>query len=267
LFDNRLNQGASVGANFRPMSLSAGKSYLKSWLEAALGFFYPDRCQLCNSELATAAEGYVGTQCWQSVRFIKPPFCECCGLPYEGEITTSFECGNCREMDLHFQFARAAVAAGRLVLEVIHRYKYQRALWFEPFLADLLVRAACPALVSGNWDLIAPVPLHPLKQREREFNQAERLAVRLGQAAQIRVNAHLLRRIEPTRTQTQLSREQRAANVRNAFAMRRAERLNGERVVLVDDVLTTGATTSACARVLRAAGAGEVCVWTVARGL
>jgi ComF family protein len=249
------------------MSLPAQKRSLKSWLEAGLGFFYPNRCQLCNSELATAVEGYIGTRCWQSIRFIKPPFCECCGLPYEGEITTSFECGNCREMDLHFQSARAAVVAGKSMLEVIHRYKYQRALWFEPFLAELLIRAARPPLASGNWDLIAPVPLHPLKQREREFNQAERLALRLGAAAQIPVNARLLRRVELTRTQTQLSREQRAANVRHAFAMRRECRLAGERVVLVDDVLTTGATTSACAKVLRAAGAGAVCVWTVVRGL
>jgi len=240
---------------------------MKSWLEAGLGFFYPNRCQLCDSESATVADGYVGTECWQNVRFIKPPFCERCGLPYEGEITTNFECGNCREMDLHFQAARASVAAGKVVLEVIHRYKYQRALWFEPFLADLLVRAAGSPLLSGNWDLIVPVPLHPLKQREREFNQAERLALALGGATDIPVNTKLLRRVEPTRTQTLLSREQRAANVRNAFAMRRACRLHGERVVLVDDVLTTGATTSACARVLRAAGADEVCVWTVARGL
>ncbi len=247
------------------MTLLVQKSSLKSSLEAGIGFFYPNRCQLCDSESATADEGYVGIECWRSVRFIKPPFCECCGLPYEGEITTSFECGNCREMDLHFQAARASVVAGKLVLEVIHRYKYQRALWFEPFLADLLIRAARPLLASGNWDLIIPVPLHPLKQREREFNQAERLALRLSAATRIPVNARLLRRVEPTRTQTQLSREQRAANVRNAFAMRRKRRLNGERVILVDDVLTTGATADACARALRGAGARTVTVLTVGR--
>jgi ComF family protein len=99
------------------------------------------------------------------------------------------------------------------------------------------------------------------------FNQAERLAHRLGAATGIAVNKRLLRRVLPTRTQTQLSRQERLANVRNAFAMRKGQRLNGERVVLVDDVFTTGATTNACARVLMGAGAGEVCVWTVARGV
>jgi ComF family protein len=170
-------------------------------------------------------------------------------------------------MDLHFRSARSAVVAGGMVLEVIHRYKYQRALWFEPFLADLLARQAGPVVRGEEWDMIVPVPLHPTKKREREFNQAERLAARFSAVAQIPVNDRLLKRVESTRTQTLLTRPQRAANVRNAFAMRGGQKLEGERIVLLDDVLTTGATTSACAKILLAAGASEVCVWTVARGL
>jgi ComF family protein len=122
-------------------------------------------------------------------------------------------------------------------------------------------------LAKAKWDLIVAVPLHPAKEREREFNQAERLARRLGTAAGIPVNHRLLQRTVATRTQTRLPRKDRLENVRNAFTMRPNQRLNGERVVLVDDVFTTGATTSACARVLKTAGSGEVCVWTVARGI
>jgi ComF family protein len=170
-------------------------------------------------------------------------------------------------MEWHFHSARSAVVARDPVLEVIHRYKYHRALWFEPFLADLLIRAARPVLDPQKPDMIVPVPLHPTKEREREFNQAERLARRLGAAMRIPVNKRLVRRVLPTRTQTQLSREERLANVRNAFAMRKGQQLNGQRLVLLDDVFTTGATTSACAQVLRAAGAAEVWVWTVARGI
>jgi ComF family protein len=240
---------------------------LKSWLDTSLGFFYPPVCQMCGTERATAAEGCVCGNCWRRVRFVQPPFCERCGLPYAGEITTVFECGNCREMDLHFRWARAAVTAEDLVLEVIHRYKYGRALWFEPFLADLLVRQAVPILRQEKWDCLVPVPLHPVKKREREFNQAERLARRLGAAIGIPVNSRILQRVALTRTQALLTRAERAANVRGAFAAGPGCRLNGERVILLDDVLTTGATTSACAAVLREAGAGEVAVFTLARGL
>ena len=240
---------------------------LARWLNAGLAFVYPEVCQICRGARATPAEGYVCGGCRDGVQYIEQPFCERCGRPYEGDITTRFECDNCRNMDWHFTSARSAVAARDTVLEVIHGYKYRRALWFEPFLADLLIRAAAPVLAEQRPDFIIPVPLHSTKRREREFNQAERLAGRLGAAMQLPVNAKLLRRVRATRTQTRLDRQERLANVSNAFAMRGGQGLNGERIVLVDDVFTTGATTSACAEVLRAAGAGEVCVWTVARGL
>lgn len=249
------------------MAVSIPDCGLAPWSNAGLGFLYPESCQLCGNARATPAEGYVCARCWQRVRFITPPFCERCGLPFAGDITTKFECANCREMELHFASARSAVVAKDPVLEVIHRYKYQGALWFEPFLADLLQRAARPALAGETWDLIVPVPLHPTKQREREFNQAERLARHLSAATGLPLRNNLVVRAEPTRTQTLLSRAERAANVRRAFRPRRGARLRGERIVLVDDVFTTGATTSACAAALQSAGAGAVCVWTMARGL
>lgn len=248
--------------------MTSPASIRNDWWNAALAIVYPEVCQICRAERATVAGGYVCATCWRQVRFIRPPFCERCGLPFEGELTTTFECTNCREMELHFSSARSAVAAGGMVLEIIHRYKYQRALWFEPFLADLLIREAAPVLRGAAWDWIVPVPLHPAKQREREFNQAERLARHLAAATNIPVHARLLKRIEPTLTQTRLTRPERAANVRRAFALQKAGLdLPGARIVVLDDVFTTGATTSACARALKQAGAAEVCVWTVARGL
>ena len=242
-------------------------SLIQSWGNTSLGLVYPETCQLCEAEHATPAEGYVGTRCWSQVRFIRPPFCERCGLPFPGDLTTAFECANCRGLELHFSSARSAVVAKTAVLEAIHRFKYQRALWFENFLAGLLIREAAPILRGQSWDFIVPVPLHPLKKREREFNQAEILARRLGAATGIPLNLRLLRRVSPTQTQTLLTREQRARNMHGAFASARGLRMAGECIVLIDDVFTTGATTSACAQALRNAGAGKVCVWTVARGL
>src|SRR5947209_4529364 len=76
--------------------MNAARSLLRPWLDTVLGFVYPEICQICSHERATAPEGYVCPLCWQKVRFIRPPFCERCGLPFEGDITTKFECTNCR---------------------------------------------------------------------------------------------------------------------------------------------------------------------------
>jgi competence protein ComFC len=240
---------------------------VRDFLNAGLSFVYPEVCQICGEARAAPEESFLCADCRASARFIQPPFCERCGLPFEGAITNSFECSNCRGREWFFSQARSAIVARDQMLEVIHRYKYQRALWFEPFLADLLIRRALPELGKSKWTRIVPVPLHPTKQREREFNQAERLGRRLSASTGIPLDAGLLCRRVATRTQTLLSREERLTNVRNAFVARAGARLHGERIVLVDDVFTTGATTSACAKVLKAAGAGEVCVWTVGRGV
>jgi competence protein ComFC len=237
------------------------------WAEAVLGLLYPRVCCFCRERAASPDEGYVCEECRLRVRYIVPPFCQRCGLPFPGDLTTEFECSNCRGLELHFTSARSAVVAEGLVLEAIHRFKYQRQLWLEPFLAALLARQAGPALRDEGWNLLVPVPLHPLKQREREFNQAVRLAHGLSRATGLPVQGRAVLRVLPTQTQTRLTREQRAANVRRAFAAVPGIALGGARVVLVDDVFTTGATTSACALALRKAGAAEVCVWTVARGL
>jgi ComF family protein len=247
--------------------MSAIAAPIQNWLNTGLGFFYPEICRICEAERATAKSGFVCPKCWTQVRFIHPPFCERCGLPFEGDITTAFECTNCREMELYFSSARSAVVAKTIVLEIIHRFKYQRELWFEPFLSDLLLREALPALHGQKWDFIAPVPLHSVKEREREFNQAELIAKHLSVGTKIPLNNQLLRRVSHTMTQTRLTRQQRAENMRGAFVIRNGVKLNGEKIIVVDDVFTTGATTSSCAKVLREAGAGEVCVWTIARGL
>lgn len=238
---------------------------LRSVFEAVAGWVFPNACQLCGQRRATAADGYVCPSCWGGLRFIQPPYCARCGLPFPGAITHEFECANCRDVPLAFEFARAAVVADGVALEVIHRYKYQRALWFEPFLGDLLRRAAGTGFQAAEWHGLVPVPLHPVREREREFNQAERLAAFLGREFSLPVLPQLVRRTEATRTQTRLSREERADNVRRAFAPIGTPDLSGKNFLVVDDVLTTGATTNAVACVLRDLGAARIGVLTAAR--
>lgn len=240
-----------------------------AWWEGVLSLVFPPVCQVCQAERATAEDGYVGTACRNQIRYIRPPFCQRCGLPIAGNANQEFECSNCRDSTLHFSYARAVAEAKGPVREAIHQFKYRRALWFRPFLTELLLHEAVPALELSTlpWQGVVPVPLHPVKQREREFNQAELLAEPLARRLNLPLLTRLIRRITPTESQTTLSREARAENVQRAFEVVPGSEVENKRLIIVDDVFTTGATTSGVARVLRAAGAAEVVVWAVARGI
>ena len=240
---------------------------LKKGVHAAWGLLYPNLCQLCETRRAEPEHGYVCAVCQQAVQPIEPPFCLVCGLPARGEVTHFFTCSNCRDEPWQFDSARGGAVADGPVREAIHRYKYQRALWFEPFLAKLLLDRAMADLPSQSWDAVVPVPLYPVKEREREFNQAERLARHLGQALGVPVESRWIKRTEPTAQQARLSREERLDNIKRAFAPVEGRKIKGANVIVVDDVLTTGATTSAVAGVLKRMGAATVHVRAVARAV
>jgi competence protein ComFC len=242
-------------------------SPFKSLLNAALGLFFPEVCQLCAMCRATPEQGYVCGECRDLVEPIEEPFCSRCGLPFQGAITHEFQCFNCAGVELHFDWARSAAVARGPVLEAIHRYKYNRQMWFEVFLAELLIARAFPSLRQDQWDAILPVPLHRSKRREREFNQAEHLADRLSKASGIPLWSQALQRIRPTESQARLPSARRIENVRGAFAVRPDHAIRSSRLVLVDDVFTTGCTTNECARALRSAGAATIGVWTVVRAV
>lgn len=234
-----------------------------------LACVYPDVCQVCREESARRDEGYVCGQCRagvDGVRFIDQSFCRCCGTPFEGEISSFFECSSCRDHHLHFHSARAAVRMTELMKKVIHDYKYHHALWFEPFLSELLLRCGSEEFDPQRIQFLVPIPLHWKRKWDRSYNQSERLARLLSRGTGIPVAARLLKRVQPTPTQTRLTRAQRMENVRGAFVYAGRKPLDGAGILLIDDVLTTGATASECAKVLMRNGAARVDVWTVARG-
>lgn len=234
------------------------------WWQAITGLIFPNWCQICRENRATSEMGYVCAECLGRVRPLRPPFCRKCGLPFYGAIDVEFTCANCLDADLRFDQARAAVIVAGPVREAIHRYKYRQALWFEPFLARLLISASDGDEAIARCDGLVPVPLHATRRRERGFNQAERLACALGAHAGKPVWTDLVHRGLATETQTAFGRTGRRRNMTGAFEPA-GRRLKGASVVVVDDIFTTGATTSAVAAVLRRAGASRVAVWTVAR--
>jgi len=153
------------------------------------------------------------------------------------------------------------------VRDCILRFKYNREMYFEEHLVNWLVVAAQRWIDWREIDGIVPVPLHPRKQRQREFNQAEYLAGGLSKVVNVPVLKRNLRRVKDTPTQTKLDAEARMKNLRDAFAVRDESAIKGKRLVILDDVFTTGATMDSCAKTLRGAGPKDVIALAVARGV
>jgi competence protein ComFC len=153
-----------------------------------------------------------------------------------------------------------------IVRDLIHRFKYGGEVWVGALLADFLTQGLRdPRLKGRSFDAVVPVPLHPLRMREREFNQAEVLSRELARKNNLAF-CEALERLRYTVTQTHFDRRRRMQNLRDAFGLRRNAPVQGKDLLLVDDVLTTGSTLDECARVLLAAGARSVRALTVARG-
>jgi len=231
-----------------------------------LDLILPAQCRTCRRDLRKEASPFFCRDCWDTVSRIDGPCCPCCGMPFASAAALSHSpghlCGDCRERLPHFDQAVAAGWYEGVLAEGIHLFKYQgRTLLTRP-LGGLLL-SSIKRLPEA--DVLAPVPLHPSRLREREFNQALLLCDYVGAASGFPVIPDALERIRVTPPQIGLSHEYRRRNVRKAFAPKRPERFEGRRVILIDDVLTTGATVNECARILKRAGAESVFVLTVAR--
>jgi ComF family protein len=225
-------------------------------LQSAVSLLYPPLCTICGGSIR--AGKYLCDQCEIKAVRIFAPFCEKCSEPFEGAITSAFTCANCAHRKIYFDAAVAAYRGRGIVREVIHEFKYGRQIHLRHLIARWLSAALeDERLCGGRFDVIIPVPLHPTRQRERGFNQAAVLAELLGAQTSLPVKP-LLERTRYTTTQTALDRSERMENLHNAFRLRKNADVRGLRVLLIDDVLTTGSTLNECARVLKRAGAFSV---------
>lgn len=232
-------------------------------LEAAVSLLYPPICTLCGGK--TRAGEYLCEQCEAKAMRIVAPFCQQCSEPFDGAIATVFTCANCAHRTIYFDAAVAAYRGRGIVRQIIHDFKYGRQIHLRHLVARWLYAAFDDERLRGReFDMIVPVPLHPARQRERGFNQANLLAELL--TAQISIPSKpVLKRVRYTTTQTALDRAERMENLHNAFRLRRNANVRGLRVLLIDDVLTTGSTLSECARILKRSGAISVHAATAAR--
>ncbi len=234
-------------------------------LSGMLDLLFPPVCGGCGNTIDTAP-GHICWDCVGALQLIQAPFCSICGDPVDGFITHDYICSWCRRETPHFEMARSAARYRGSLRKVLHSFKYEHAAWLTWDLANMML--ACFKANYGivDVDAVVPVPLHPVREVWRSYNQAHLLATRLAAMLGKTVVAGCLKRVRMTGKQTNLTATDRRDNVRKAFEGRMHSWLEGRTILLVDDVMTTGATVQEASRALKDAGAARVYVITVARG-
>lgn len=232
-----------------------------------LDLIYPPTCLVCRT--AVAQHGALCAQCWREMAFIERPFCERLGAPFERDLgQTGLISPEAAANPPVFHRARAVARYDSDHARTLaHRLKYHDQLDLAGPLGRWMTRAGAELLAES--DLLVPIPLHRLRLIARRFNQSAALAQIISDECGAPVDTLTLQRVKPTSPQVGLSRAQRAANLAGAFRAdpERAHLLKGRNIVLIDDVLTTGATANAAARALLKAGAARVDLLVFARAV
>ena len=226
----------------------------------------PVRCASCDRPLHGDPVPFFCRRCWATMKPLKGPACPRCGRPFHSPSSLTHSpdhlCGDCRLDPPAFSRAWSSWAYEPPLTEAIRLFKYHGKVALAAHLGDLMEP------IPSDWpdiDLLMPVPLFPERLREREFNQSLLLADRLNRRLRVTLSYDNLVRDRATSPQTELPRSARLQNLRHAFAAARPLEVEGRRVLLIDDVYTTGTTLNECAKTLRKAGASEVYAWTLAR--
>jgi ComF family protein len=244
--------------------------FLRSALDALASVLAPAPCRLCERPLLNASRIPVCPECLASFVAIGEPMCECCGRPFPSNLdgvatAPGVLCRLCRNDTFKFDCARSFGAYDTALHNAILLLKYEEVTRLGNWFADRLAEVIAQDPEKFRPDVVVPVPLHPARQRERGYNQAELIARPLAKKLGIKQGSYLLMRTKPRPARLVLSRKEHWESVRGAYATRKGLRVDKLRVLLVDDVMTTGATLDACSRVLKDAGASAVMGLTVAR--
>jgi ComF family protein len=237
---------------------------VKLFIKAALDFIFPPICHICHLFMPGAGELHICDGCCDRLPLVKSPLCPVCGIPFIGAGRNHI-CGHCQTHPPHFSSALAHLLYESSARELIHHFKYNHKTHLRLPLALLALEGLTEFITSRKPDIIIPVPLHHSRLRSRGFNQA----VLLGNLFSSRLTIPMLKdgltRTRETEAQIELSAEDRRNNVKGAFAANKPAMISGKRILLLDDVMTTGSTVNECAKVLKQNGAASVVVATIAR--
>ncbi|MDG2125264.1 MAG: ComF family protein [Verrucomicrobiales bacterium] len=239
---------------------------MRPLLKATADLFYPPSCPSC-SGLPGNTTNQVCDRCLTGFTPVTPPFCNTCGEPFPTGVPDDFQCSNCTGMQFAFDFARAAYLNTGRLRQMVLRFKYDSVLRLRHPLAHLAMDALDDPRFQARSDwLVVPVPVHFWRKFRRHFNQADEIARIIAKTHGFDL-ARPLRRTRYTKPQADLDRATRLKNLSAAFKLASTSCLKKRPVLLIDDVLTTGATANACAKVLkRDAGVPLIAVLTITRG-
>ncbi len=237
---------------------------MKSFIPALLDFLFPPLCHICRSFIPDAGELHICTNCRERLPLAISPLCNICGIQFTGAGNDHI-CGQCITHPPHFDCARAHLLYEGAAREMIHSFKYQHKTHLRRPLALLALEGLTDFIVEQSPDLIVPVPLHRSRLRSRGFNQALLLGNILSDRLSIPMLPNGLAKIRQTEPQIELSAEQRRSNVKGAFTSTRPTDIAGRRILLLDDVMTTGSTVDECSKELKKTGANSILVVTIAR--
>ncbi|MCL5105578.1 MAG: ComF family protein [Armatimonadetes bacterium] len=223
-----------------------------------LDLIYPPFCLVCEKP----GEEALCAECIEKIDLVGRACCHKCGAP-----TEEYECRDCRERVFAFEYARSAAIFEGVLRDAIHRLKYDSRLALADPLAELMVRCFPDTTLPGKVDLIIPIPIHPSRMPERGFNQAKELAARFCKRVRLPIATDVLLKTKKTAHQVDLARDERGINLEGAFVARNADKISGKRILLIDDVFTTGSTLHEAATVLMQVGAKAVYAYTLARSI
>ncbi|MDD2899637.1 MAG: ComF family protein [Desulfuromonadaceae bacterium] len=224
----------------------------------------PPICHICRNFIPNAGTLHICPDCHDRLPCAASPLCPTCGIPFAG-AGADHRCGACLTHPPHFDSARAPFLYEGTIRDLIHAFKYDRRTHLRRPLALLILEGLGEALIEQRLDLIIPVPLHRSRLRQRSFNQAALIGNLLSRRLSLPIMPDTLFRNRPTEPQINLPAAERRQNVKGAFTVHIPEHIAGKRILLLDDVMTTGSTMDECAKELKDSGAAAVMAVTVAR--
>jgi len=239
---------------------------LRGLFKGLRDLIYPNCCLVCKNRTPSASQRqFICGGCWDKVEQNLPPFCASCGRHLTPEAIEKNSCPSCWKLNFDFDRAFSPCAYSGAVKKLIHEFKYSGKDYLGKPLGKLMQTFIRDyQLPIAHLDFIIPIPLHKIRQREREFNQAEILSQEVAREFDKKTLIDALIRVKPTKTQTELTFQERCQNVKESFAVSKPELIKDTNLLLIDDVLTTGATSSEAAKCLKEAGARKVLLLTLA---